>query len=262
MKKVINLDLLKKYLSKATAIATVISIMNCLIPDVAEAIPRLRFAGRSTNLVDLNFDIDLLAQDQLKNDESKGRFLGAIQDIELVINFDSNLTARFAQGDLSSSLFATAAEKSLEETLFPNGGIVYEAMFDQDSAQFETDRPNELFDDFKDITFGLSFFIPSTDPGLVNSLSPTLLRGPLVIRINGETENQRIEGNLGDFIFSSQIGSSCNFGNDGEPETLGCVEVEDVPGSPENIPEPATALGLLGLGALGTARSLLKRKLR
>lgn len=243
MKEVIRSHQFKTYLNRVTTAAVIISAVTCLIPDVAEALPKLTFSGTSKNGVGIDFDIDLLATDE-DNDSNTGRFSGAIQNFSYQSfrpPFQPQAPrARFEFGDLTTSLGG------------PGGTVKYEITFNPDTTKVIRNDfgdpnidPPDLFarpEDFK-----LTLLISSTDLNLVNSLSGQLPT-PIVIEYAGP-----------DFgTFTLVDSSRCE--DKGDKTDCSFKEV-DVPATTESVPEPATVLGLLGFGALGTA-SLRKRNKR
>jgi PEP-CTERM motif len=238
MKRSVSSFNLNQYLRKITATTAMLAVVACLVPDGAEARPRLRFSGRSSNATLIDFDIDLLATDE-DDDSDSGRFSGAIRNFTYQLSFFQPLQAQFDFGNLVTSLDG------------PNGTVKYEITFNSDDVKVisndfdDPDIDENLFANPED--FKLTLLIPSIDPNLVNSLSGQL---PRPIEVSYEP---------GGGTFTLFDDGSCV--DEGDIPDTCSLEAVDVPDSTEDIPEPATALSLLGLGALSTA-SLLKRKKR
>lgn len=238
MKTFINLHVPKKYLNRAIILATTASALACLTPEAAEARPRLRFSGTSFNATAIEFEFDILAVDEDDSDDA-GRFPGVIRNFSYQLS-GSGPQAQFDFGDLTTSLEG------------PNGTVKYEFTFDSDDVEIiRNDFDVPTFNNFEASDFRFSLFIPSTNPDLVNSLSAQL---PTPIRVEYESP----EAGTDSFTFVSD--SEC----DVESDTLRPCSIEevDVPDPTEDVPEPATAAGLLSFGILGAVRSLLKRKTR
>jgi hypothetical protein len=286
------------YIIKATILATtLVALCTCFITEAAQAqIVRrrlFRYSGTSNEpgIDTRNFEVDTSVQDSAP-DDTVGIFRDAVQNFQIQLvglstqldedfiessNEEFTLLKPFSSGDIFASVISESdlAEFGLsfanliqdpddpKANQFSNGGVKYEAIFDNAPLK-------------------LTFFIPLTEQStslqlsLINSLStlqdylqdnqfssvqaiiqssPPVTDEPF---IQGYGLTCRTE--LGNVIPSEipQNADLCEdfqLGSGAEPLSLEFSDVET------EVPEPATAISLLGLGAIG-ATSLSKNYYR
>lgn len=231
-------------LKMATEVATVLTIIASLAPEAAHAQGRGLAEGisniRNGSQNRVSFDDFVTSVPDSNPDPNVGNFVGALQnftDVDISGNLE---TLSFSSGDLSASRFDVPSDPNAlvpgfgftfddlitepnvlsANDSFQNGGLKYEVTFNED--------PNVL----------LTLFIPSTDSGLINSLS-------------GISQFTYIPG-----VVSRSPGLN-------DDETFGTFSnaPRSRPFTFQTVPEPNATAGMLALGGLG-AILLLRRNRR
>jgi hypothetical protein len=263
-----NLNKLRKNLSKATAVAAVIGIATCLFPARAQA--QIRFfevSGQSPandiTSVGLNFSVgtsevpvsnsDVLITSTLggvgdvNSLDSEGEFPGSVRELRVDTN-DDNLDLLLTSGTLRTSRL------TIDPTTGNFSGLSfgYEAITDNNFpyAAFNNDglRYDFTFDDRSET---LTLFIPSNESSLINS--PFDVRSFDFLELLGSLQGiQEVEGIQG-------VVSYPNLGIEQRLLVTGTQRVFTQ--RFVTVSEPTATASLLGVGALGIV-SLLKRNKR
>lgn len=271
-KSSMSLNKFRKNLSKATAVVAIVGIATCVFPAIAQAqVPRVfRISGFYVDAdVDENIvrlfevktsDISvstflLFSTKDINSLESIGEFPGAIQDFEVDSN-DGNLNLSFPSGTLRTSRL------TIDPTTgnFPGLSFGYEAITDNNLpyAAFNNDglRYDFTFDNRPET---LTWFIPSNDSSLINSLSSFYnFLNSLETEVSFDEE-----GLLGVELLQGVV-SYPNLGIEERFLVTGAQRVftgAQTGIRTVSVPEPTATVSLFGVGTLG-AVSLLKRNKR
>jgi hypothetical protein len=189
----------------------------------------------------LDFEIDTTVQDQAQADNTRGYFPGAIQNyIRRAGSFEGDIFESSSLGNLTVSKLTSDATGNVLGLVDPTSGLQItlnqlQDVFSDVNFNFSNDvlRYDVSFPSIPDSTNRLIFFIPSNDSNLINNLSGLTQFNKLEGIIPRETSFSGIGGGGGRFTINQA--------------------------SSQRVPEPTATASLLGIGALGVA-SLVKRK--